>query len=334
MPAPNRITALPSAPALLPLRTATRQAISGRQQMVQIPQAELIPTQVRMSLLGEYVDLLLQHEPFRRELDALYEEREKYPFLPVPEDDDFYGHMECGVLLYHFTRLRNACFPEEAEPQFFNNRPDEWQLYRFFKQAYAFCRRWKLPIDLWQDVLYLVRYVEDVEELHWWKKNGVLFVSLSTPILPEKPTPPMFPEYNPITSNRESYLEKVQRMANEYCEQVDQVWRTAGWRGEQAFSHYRSQQYLKRLAKQVFMRVVLGMGWGAIRNALRGEGVHIESRVSVKRVTERAIEILGITERMDPLRYLPYYPTAFYFRPKFDNLLAELIDALNPQSPP
>lgn len=294
--------------------------------MVQIPQAELIPTQVRMDLLRAYVILLLLHEPFRRELDALYEEREKYPFLPKLPPEDTTEGIARVFLGDYFAFLVNERLPEEAEAVLLREGSSEWQLYQFYKRAYAFCSRWKLPAELWLHVLYLVFEVESLEDLRWWRENQPLSVGASSTLPQNLPTPPLLPEYNPLFNTRESYLEQVQQVVNKYCEQVEQAWRAAGWRGEQAFNHYRDPRYLQRLAKQVFMRVVLGMGWGAIRNALREEGVHIDSRASVKRTTERAIEILRITEQWESFFYRPFHQRLWQLQGDFEKLFMEIAE--------
>lgn len=279
--------------------------------MIRIPQAELVPTDVRLELQKAYIELLLQHEPLRRELDALYEEREKYPFLkpPSPEEtlEDSTAAIAHWMLQEYFAFLVNECLPEESEAILLERPSIEWHLYQFYKQMYAFCRKWKLPYELWEGMFYQVFSVSDCEEVRWWRENQPLPVGVGFTHPTDLPEPPHLPEYNPLTETRESYLARVQQMVDAYCEQVEAGWRGAGWRGGQAFSHYRNPQYLQRLAKQAFMRVVLGMGWGAIRNALDADGMFIEARSTIKRSTERAIELLQITERYESVFCLPLH---------------------------
>lgn len=264
--------------------------------MIRIPQFELVPTPVRLELQREYAELLLQHEPLRRELDALYEQREKYPFLTMPPLEDWDAIMLHFIREDYFAFLVNEGLPEEAEAQLLERDSVDWRLYQFYKQMYAFCSKWKLPHDIWECLFHIVFTARDCEEVRWWRENCPLPTGAGYTIPQGLPEPPQIPHYSPLHDTRESYLARVQQIAAEYIEQVEGVWRAAGWRGEQAFSHYRNPQYLRRLAKQVFMRVVLGMGWGAIRAALASEGTIVESRSTIQRSTERAIEILQIRE--------------------------------------
>lgn len=336
--------------------------------MIRIPQAELVPLEVRSTILRRYEQLLLSHEPYTQELIALLRSRVEYPDLLTEADIQSRCSIKDGeklsevyvgdfFLLDYFVYLMNTQVPSEDVDSLL---PDEKKrkMFDFFRDAYAFCAKWKLPVDLWESIFYeVVLYPADcalaladaieaervrIEEIsadsiradftqemlealarlyaipldapdldfrisEVLKLPRPVFSVAESWISVNPITPPQLTEYNPITETRESYLARVQQMVDAYCEQVEAGWRGAGWRGGQAFSHYRNPQYLQRLAKQAFMRVVLGMGWGAIRNALDADGMFIEARSTIKRSTERAIELLQITERYESVFYLPLH---------------------------
>lgn len=264
-----------------------------------MPQVELAPVEVRLGLLEAYIELLLQHEPLRSELDALYEEREKYPF-PAPSPPHF-------VRLDYYCFIVNKQLPEEDEARLFGQDSPEWELYRFYKRVYGFCRKWRLPLDVWDSLFYLVSGVGGAEELRWWREHNPLPCAIGFGVPHPLPAPPPLPPFDPLLASRESYFDRVQQVVSEYCEQAEAAWRAAGWRGEQAFAHWRNKGYLRRLAKQAFWRVVLGWGWGAIRSALAREGTIIEDRSTIKRSTERAIEVLQLTDKYESFFWLPLH---------------------------
>ncbi|MCL6532516.1 MAG: hypothetical protein K6U12_04450 [Armatimonadetes bacterium] len=252
------------------------------------------PLEVQSRLLQAYWEVLLQDERFCEEWRILCHSERCKKWLQLREQWDSMKREKkrktAGVLTEMFIAQSD-----------------------FYSHVKLFCYRWKLPWRLYQSIIETFASVpkECCSSPHVLEEIAQGKLCLITTRLSPYPygrSPKRkrhkfrivmeFPEYDPLTQSREAYLascrkqalKQIEKQGREYCREVERATKEGlsfDSFHRPCWNRYRDSEYIKRVAKQVYLRVVKGWSWGQISSCVRGR------RATVEHSTNRAIDILS-----------------------------------------
>jgi hypothetical protein len=229
-------------------------------------QFHFMPYEVIYRLSAHYWELLYHDEPFRSEWIALIKKRRCYPRVNLNLNQQH-------TLLTMFMLLKDyptsSLFAEvsEATEKFLSTESAELQdLYELYLAIHRFSKTHLLPAPILASVEQDVIFAPASEERRLLKGNLLMKRVYVSPA-EGRPTHPQLPDYEPLRETREAYRERVLQVLAQYAEEMEDFYRNAGWKGWNTLSSRLREDYLKTLAKRVFLRVMVGASWSEIAAA-------------------------------------------------------------------